>query len=1116
MIRYKKINDKIILYFNHSIFIEKKVIERMAIYFERITKNILNNISININELKLIDENEINNILYKFNNTKKKLPKNKLVHQLFEEQVNESPNKIIIEDNGRQITNHILNSKANQLARLLRDKGVKANSIVCIIMENSIETIIGILGILKAGAAYLPIDPLYYNRIPYILKDCNCDVVLTNKQMDLLSERNKVVIRLDDEKSYVDKDSNLNIDTNPQDLAYIIYTSGTTGNPKGTMIEHCGLRNYIWYAADQYVKNESITFPLYTSISFDLTVTSIFTPLITGNKIIIYKGEQYENLVKKIIEENRVNIIKLTPSHLKLIRDFKTLNSKLKRIIVGGEELETQLAKDIYNNFGQNIEIHNEYGPTETVVGCMDYIFNPKKCNKRTVSIGTPIYNTEIYVLDDNLEPVPYDVVGEIYISGEGVGRGYLNLDELTRERFLKNPFLKNRRMYKTGDLARMTPDGLIEFCGRVDNQISLNGYRIELGEIESNLLKHPQIKEAIVIKRKVEGEKFLCAFIKVGNKVNELGIREFLAKILPNYMIPTYIVNIDKIPLTLTGKVNVHQLNAIKIKLDVEHEIAKTELQKQLVSIWEKVLGKKSLGINDNFQYIGGDSIKAIAIYAEMSKLNLKANYNDIFLHPTIKEFSKYIVTEDKIKDEQGLVIGEVVINPIQRMLIEYDVHNINHFNLSDMVCKKDGFKPKIVDETIKKIIEHHDYLRASFDFSEGKTKIKNRGLEENLYDFEIIEYLTDTDEEFQKRVQFEMDGKHLMDLKSGPLVRVVLFREQTNNYEYLFITISHLVADVVSWKILIEDFIAIYTQIEQCQKIQLPKKTTSFKKWMDKIKEYSVSTKLLDEKKYWGNILEQKIDILPKDYQIKKDMRRKKNIRLVTITFERKTTRQIIEDSSQFYQSNIKTILLTAFGLALKEWKKLQTICIEFEGHGREEIFNDINLSRTIGFFTNLFPVILELPKTNNMSHIIKVVENILDTVPDNGIGYGILKYITPLYLKKELNYYLNPEIGFNYLGELGHSDNRYSDKFVEPDFKIKRNISDELVRPYSLEVIGSIIEGKFELNFFYNTFEYKRETIIRLTELFKKSVRDILNFTHKKERICENEVNRTYNKL
>jgi len=1092
MIVYRKNNDKIVFSFYYSPSVEKSVIERIAIYFESIIGTVLNNMSIKLNDLQLLDEEEKNKILYDFNNTKEYFSNNRLIHELFEEQVVKTPDKISVEDGRRQITNDRLNRKANQLARLLRDKGVKSDSIVCIIMENSIETIIAILGVLKAGGAYLPIDPVYQSRISYIIEDSATDIILTNKKMNLLSKYNKQVIRLDDERIYAGKETNLDIDIRPNNLAYILYTSGTTGNPKGVMVEHHSVVNYIQYAAEKY---ENITFPLYTSISFDLTVTSIFTPLITGNMIIVYRGEKYDNLVSKILEDNRVDIIKLTPSHLKLVRNKKYPDSKLKRIIVGGEELETQLAQDIYDNFKGKIEIHNEYGPTETVVGCMDYIFNPYKHRKRTVSIGSPIYNTEIYVLDRNLEPVSYDVVGEIYISGDGVARGYLNRPELTNERFLKNPFVKDKRMYKTGDLGRITPDGLIEFCGRIDNQVSISGYRIELGEIESHLLKHPEIKEAVVIVRSKDEEKYLCAYIIANRELYQPEIREFLMQRIPEYMIPAYIMKIDKIPLTETGKINVRQLNAIKITSDVEYEPPKTELEKQLVNIWQKVLRENRLGINDNFQYLGGDSIKAIGVYAEMSKLNLKANFNDIFLYPTVKEFSKCISKEDMFRGEQGVITGEVCVNPIQRLLFNDDLLNINHFNLSNLVYKEEGFNPKIVTEVIKKIVEHHDYLRAVFFLSADRIMIKNRGVEENLFELEIIECLEDTDEEFQERVQLVADNKHVMNLKKGPLLRLVLFRRLSNSGNYLFITISHLVADIISWRILIDDFKLGYAQVEQAQKIELPQKTTSFKTWMSKTQKYAESDKLLAELKYWENILEEETDVLPKDYQVNNDKKRKKNLKIITIDFDNKSTNLIVEDTCKFYNTNIKTILLTAFGMALKEWKELQRVLIEFEGHGREEIFKDVNLSRTIGFFTQVYPVVLKLPHSKDIIEKISYVKNTLEQIPNNGLGYGILKYITPLRLKKELKFNTNSEIGFNYLGEITIDNKRNSDIITESDFKIERNISIELVRPYSIEVIGSIANDKLQFHFFYNIFEYNAETIERLANLYKKCINELI---------------------
>ncbi|HLP60022.1 MAG TPA: condensation domain-containing protein, partial [Candidatus Deferrimicrobium sp.] len=407
-------------------------IERFIAYFKKIVAELSLNIDQNLSEIEILTQDERNRILYEFNDTVAEYPANKTIHQLFAEQAEQTPDHIALVGANRRprvcpncLSYRQLNEQANRLAGSLIEKGVRPDDIIGIMMERSIEMIIGILGILKAGGAYLPIDPgLPQERIDYMLKDSSAKVLLTGNNL---------------ESSFLTSYLPNFLTSYSFNLAYLIYTSGSTGKPKGVMVEHRGLVNYIVWAAKKYVKKEKIDFPFYSSISFDLTVTSIFTPLITGNTVVIYGEKEKELLIDKIIDDNRIALIKLTPSHLKLIREKKidADSSKIKRLIVGGENFEVSLARDIYDNFGGRIEIYNEYGPTEAVVGCMIYRFDPERNNGESVSIGTPIDNNRIYILDKYAKPVPIGVLGEIHIAADGLARGYLNQPELTAGRFI-------------------------------------------------------------------------------------------------------------------------------------------------------------------------------------------------------------------------------------------------------------------------------------------------------------------------------------------------------------------------------------------------------------------------------------------------------------------------------------------------------------------------------------------------------------------------------------------------------------------------------------------------------------------------------------------------------
>ncbi|WP_036723329.1 amino acid adenylation domain-containing protein, partial [Paenibacillus forsythiae] len=435
----------------------------------------------------------------------------------------------------------------------------------------------------------------------YMLEDSGAKLLLTqNRLWEEVTSAVKLV-DLDDYQAYASDSSNLGTIVQPDALAYLIYTSGTTGLPKGAMITQQGLVNYIWWARKVYVAEDKLDFPLYSSISFDLTVTSVFTPLITGNTIRIYEGTDKVALIRRIVKENQVDVLKLTPTHLSLIQEMNIgSGSRIRKLIVGGENLSTSLAKNISERFNGRIEIFNEYGPTETVVGCMIYRYDPVKDVRESVPVGVPADNVRIYLFNPQHQFVPIGVPGEIYIGGDGVARGYLNRPELTAEKFVDNPFVPGERMYRTGDLARWLPDGNIEYMGRIDHQVKIRGYRIELGEIEAQLLKGESVREAIVIAHEVEeGDRALCAYFVADRELTGSELRGALSQSLPGYMIPAYFVQLERMPLTPNGKIDRKALPAPEghLQSGTEYVAARTSVEEALVRIWQQVLGLPQVG---------------------------------------------------------------------------------------------------------------------------------------------------------------------------------------------------------------------------------------------------------------------------------------------------------------------------------------------------------------------------------------------------------------------------------------------------------------------------------------------------------------------------------------
>ncbi len=624
-----------------------KEIDFIHDHITRILWHALDNPGKCISRLDMISEKEKGKILNEFNSTSVDYPSEKSIIQLFESQVEMNHDKCAALFNGKTLTYNEFNNKVNKLAWRLIEAGVEPGDVIAVYISRGINALTSIYSILKCGAVFLPIDPSYpEERIRYIINDSAPKIILYAD--DTLSRKFKTeheCINVTD--LIINKFNNPQIYTKGNSIAYIIYTSGSSGKPKGAMITNKGLVNYVLWAVKSYVKGDDVTFPLHSSLSFDLTMTSIFTPLISGNSVMIYDDNDVELPILKVFEDKCVEIVKLTPAHLNLIKEFDNSKSSIKKLIVGGEELKTDLARQVYTSFNGNIEIYNEYGPTETVVGCTLYKYDFERDKKVSVPIGKPADNVRIYILDKYLNPVPIGMPGEMYIGGDGVCAGYINNPRLTNEKFISDPFLINKKVYRTGDLARWFPQGDIEFLGRIDNQIKINGYRIEIGEIESQLLNNDHISEAVVVDMNhTDGRKYLCAYIVGDKKITLNDIRDYLVKNIPSFMIPSFFIFLDKIPLTSNGKVDKVSLPRPDMNdISDDYNAPTNEYEKTIAEIFQNVLGIERVSITDSFINLGVDSLTIIKIQAMLLKYDWKVSTQDFYEHPTIKLLSKKLV---------------------------------------------------------------------------------------------------------------------------------------------------------------------------------------------------------------------------------------------------------------------------------------------------------------------------------------------------------------------------------------------------------------------------------------------------------------------------------------
>ncbi|PFL17626.1 non-ribosomal peptide synthetase, partial [Bacillus cereus] len=1089
------INLKLI--YNENLY-DRDFMNQIIEHLNRVFSVILYQYDLELSKVELLSEVEKNKLLISFNDTTFSYPKKKALHQLFEEQVYKTPDQLAIVFENQQLTYWELNERANQLARTLRNQGVKENQLVGIMVERSVEMIVGILGVLKAGGAYVPIDPEYpEDRINYMLKDSGVEILLSQQHLRIpFSYKNKTLL-LDDAHTYHEDASNLGGINTENQLAYLIYTSGTTGNPKGVMVEHSSIHNTVQWKAKSYGFTKDDRVLMFSTFVFDSFITHFFGPIISGSTVYILNDKQCidPTEIKNAIALWQITHLQSTPNFLfKVLENMDGLDfHSIKNVVVGGEKITPVLIKKL-KTLNPTVEICNEYGPTEnSVISTMLSITNVKQ----TLSIGKPISNVKIFIFGKNNCLQPINVPGELCISGDGIAKGYLNQPVLTAEKFVENPFIPGECMYRTGDLAKWLPDGNIEYIGRIDDQVKIRGYRIELGEVESALQKLELVRESIVVARETEdGIKQLCAYF-VGDESLTVGqLREAMSQELPDYMIPSYFVQLTHMPLTPNGKIDRKALPEPEgnIQTGTEYVAPQTPIEEMLVSIWQTVLGVSQIGVLDNFFDLGGDSIKSIQVSSRLYQAGYRVDMKNLFKYSTVESLSPYVEKITRVA-EQGKVTGKTMLTPIQRWYFDREAADPQHFNQAFLLYRKQSFDVAALRKTIQKIAEHHDALRMVFDQTEHGYEAWNRGIEEEeLFSLEVMD-LTENRNPASVIEKAANAIQSSMHLSEGPLMKLGLF--QCEEGDHLLMVIHHLVVDGVSWRILLEDFEAGYEQAVNGKDIQLPQKTDSFQLWAEQLSLYANSPEMEKEREYWNEVEQIPTGLLPKDAE--QDCGLIKDTEVISVQWTASETGQLLKQANRAYNTEINDLLLTALGMAVHQWTGMENIVVNLEGHGRESILSDLDITRTVGWFTSQYPVILPIEVGSNISHQIKNIKEGFRHIPNKGIGYGLLKYLSENQEKQTFT--MNPEISFNYLGQFDQ-DLENTAMQASP-YSSGSDISQYQMRAYVLEINGMISNGKLSLGIGYNGKQYQKETIEKLADWLHTSLQEVIEHCVTKER-------------
>ncbi|MEC1920653.1 plipastatin non-ribosomal peptide synthetase PpsC [Bacillus subtilis] len=1070
---------------------KKKTIEKWLQYFINMLLSIIKDNKAALGTINILNEDETHYLIHELNRTKIDYPRNETISRLFEMQAEQTPNAVAIVSDTQVFTYEDLNSWANQIASVLQIKGVGPDSVVALLTGRTPELIAGMLGILKAGGAYLPIDSnLPVERIAYMLSDSGAALLLQSEKTEkqLLDIECEQIIIEDIQKQ--GKTKNVDSSAGPHSLAYIIYTSGSTGKPKGVMIEQ---RSVI-----RLVKNSNyITFTpedrllMTSSIGFDVGSFEIFGPLLNGAALHLSDQQTFldSHQLKRYIEHQGITTIWLTSSLFNhLTEQNEQTFSQLKHLIIGGEALSPSHVNRI-RNVCPEVSIWNGYGPTENTT--FSTCLHIQKTYELSIPIGRPVGNSTAYILNQWGVLQPVGAVGELCVGGDGVARGYLGRPDLTKEKFVPHPFAPGDRLYRTGDLARWLPDGTIEYVGRIDDQVKVRGYRVELGEIESALRQIDGVKEAAVLARTGQsGSKELFGYISVKAGTNAEQVRSLLARSLPNYMIPAYISEMEALPLTSNGKLNRKALPEPNFTSKQTYAPPRNDLEDQLVLIWQEVLGIQRIGIEDSFFELGGDSIKALQVSARLGRYGLSLQISDLFRHPKIKDLSPFIRKSERII-EQGPVQGDVPWTPVQQWFFSQDIEERHHFNQSVMLFHSGRLSENALRPALKKLAEHHDALRMVYR-NDGRRWIQiNQGIHESqLYSLRTSD-LSQSESGWETQIKQEVaDLQQSINLQEGPLLHAALFKTLTG--DYLFLAIHHLVVDGVSWRILLEDLSAGYQQAAAGQTIQLPPKTDSYQEYARRIQEYAQSSKLIREEAYWRTVEKQQAAELP--YEIPHHLNIDSSKRdSLSFSLTEADTAVLLQNVNYAYGTDTQDILLTAASLAICEWTGGSMLRIAMEGHGREHILPELDISRTVGWFTSMYPALISFENhRDELGTAVKTVKDTLGRIPNKGVGYGMLKYLTHPE-NKSITFSKTPEISFNYLGQF--NDIERQDTFRPSSLGSGKDITHTWKREQIIEMSAIAADKKLHFNLSYPPARFHRNTMEQLINRIEHFLLDIM---------------------
>ncbi|HEX6745675.1 MAG TPA: amino acid adenylation domain-containing protein [Longimicrobium sp.] len=1017
------------------------------------------------------------------------------LHRQIEAHARRAPDAPAVVHEGTTLSYGELDRRANAVARTLRSRGLAPEERVALLLDRSPDVLVALVGVLKAGGAYMPLEPsLPRERIAGLLAEAGARIVLTQASLLEAVPGGCEALLVAAAVADLSADAPADAEVDPEQLAYVLFTSGSTGKPKGVAVEHRQIAHYVAAARERLGIEAGASFATVSTFAADLGNTMVFGALCGGGTLHVIASETASDAeaLGDYLQRHRIDCLKIVPSHLGALlqgaRPERLIPRRL--LVLGGEAAPWPLVERVAD-LAPHCRVVNHYGPTETTVGVSTLpVGRREESPAATVPIGRPLPNCQLYVLDAALHPVLPGVAGELWVGGAGVARGYLARPGLTAERFAPNPFAAaGGRMYRTGDRVRQLADGALEFLGRADRQVKVRGFRVEPGEIEAALLSHPAVQAAVVT---LAGEEpRLAAYVVPGQGEGAPEeLRRFLAARLPDYMVPTHVVALDALPLTPNGKVDRAALPAPEAAAAGAFAAPRTHAERTLAAIWAEVLQVDEVGIHDDFFDRGGDSILAIQVAARANAAGLRLNPNRIFDHHTIAELAA-IADPVAEGEEEGPVVGEVPLTPIQRWFFEEEFEDPHHWNQSLLLDVAADVTAETLEAAVRAVVTHHDALRARFEKTADGWRQHVADAAEAAGSFERVELSATTAFARAAALAAAVDERQAsLDLANGPVARFTLFELGAGAPRKLLAAVHHLVVDAVSWRILLEDLAAAIRQLSAGEAVALPPRTTSVARWATRLAEAAQSPEIVAQLPFWQGAGEGAASGLPRDHAEGENT--VASSRTLLASLEAEATEALLQGAAE-HGAQPHELILAALARAVTSWSGGAGVRVEMEGHGREGLFDDVDLLRTVGWFTTHYPVHVRTSGEAAPGDSIAAAKDALRAIPGRGIGYGLLRYLnadTAAALQGDPS----PEIKFNYLSRLGEGGMASGPLTIasEPPGADR---SPRGHRRYLLDLNASVVGGQLHFHWAYSENIHRASTIAALASAVLHELRALL---------------------